>query len=1229
MMQTAPQHSLQAGMTPTAAMAWGAAAAGQSSMADPSVQAGMAAAASMNWKAAAAGQADPSLQAGMSPAGMIAWNAAAVGQLSAADPSLQAGMVPAAAMASMAWNAAAASQAATQPHTAWAAQGYSMAAAPVRATPTTTGQPSVGQVQVAMLQAGLAVHVQRLGCAYWLTGHIVHVHANGNCGVRYEDGSFEDGVPPHLIRAREVVPGQGGAQNAMLQATATQAQGAQQVAMANTLPPPPAHASATTTGPAPPGGMSVAAPPHPSTPSRGYSVQVGEAHPSRPSRGYSVQIGEAVACNAVPAVLGAAQQQQQQHAHLQLQQAQQQAAQLMQTGHAAPACMPAGAIVAVSSPSGAAGGANIAAAAAAANTAAARTATHDSDGGPFREDTHGDWSGSGSEDEEGVVSAFFNQARAVSQAATAKARKMATASWWKDSLLEPVLQRIADVKVEIDVAADGRDGARDAHLDGLSNEYSEEDIGEATNGFDRSCLLGSGACGSVYKGAMKDGSEVAIKMLKNPTLAGFDEEVKVLSRFRHPNLVILMGFARHPATGSRSLVYEFLSGGDVSGRIQRCRMGKQPFEAALRLSVALDAASGLSHMHNANPRAFHRDIKCPNILLDKNGTAKMADFGLACVSSSASHKVHLASGTAGYACPEYVRTGVVTEGSEVHSFGMVLLELLTGVPPAVMKKDNKDEVEFLIQRLNRSTDKVLELLDVGAHFPEPLARTLTEISWLCIRRNLEERPLFVQLVEALRALVNEPGEVQPEAVSRLFAPPDAGSLIEATLDANIKVAPCEMEGNLSTVDANVRVAPARPEVCSLSCVFASGVDLAVLDESHRTLQFRDPSQDFVIGRTAQAPSLWLALVPEERMRNMISREHIRITSRREQSEVADVFFLECLSPNGVLLNDTFVAKGAAGKQIQNGDVIGFLEIDNSSAGGSSPSKGDDTLSARNIASSAARRPLLAFTFKEYLGHPSAAQAQSELPVDTVAGKWWSGDASLAVPDNALFGLEAQGENVYMDLPREARQLYLCSSNTSLRLPSLRVGRHYQRGFWRMVLKSEYYAEGCWAFVSADHFEIHAWQKPSDNGSGFVVRILSSVGVLLNNTFMGPGDECELQSGDVLSLGGIVGPTASSSDGGLKFVFVPYASAADLRSAMQCQRTPTAELEEAQQLPELELTDDWSPMGRLEAEPTAKVSRSSSGLRAVATDSSPPAVRPAVGGAGVLMLPLDIDLDDSP
>ncbi|CAK9017600.1 Receptor-like protein kinase ANXUR2 [Durusdinium trenchii] len=104
---------------------------------------------------------------------------------------------------------------------------------------------------------------------------------------------------------------------------------------------------------------------------------------------------------------------------------------------------------------------------------------------------------------------------------------------WKSDWIDPALNYI-----------EGRPKT-DSHLNEASNEYSEEEIKASTKNFDPSCLLGSGTFGSVYRGTMNDGTEVAIKVLHVPEEAGFEEEVQVLSRFRHPNLVILMGFARH------------------------------------------------------------------------------------------------------------------------------------------------------------------------------------------------------------------------------------------------------------------------------------------------------------------------------------------------------------------------------------------------------------------------------------------------------------------------------------------------------------------------------------------------------------------------------------------------------------------------------------------------------------------------------------------------------------
>ena len=288
----------------------------------------------------------------------------------------------------------------------------------------------------------------------------------------------------------------------------------------------------------------------------------------------------------------------------------------------------------------------------------------------------------------------------------------------------------------------------DANLNSISLEYSFAEVSKACRNFSPSSLLGRGSYGSVYRGVLKDGTEVAIKVLNVPKESGFKEEVLVLSKFRHPNLVILMGFSRNGK--NRYLIYELLSGGDLCSRIQ-----KDPaFDWRKRTTACLDAALGLSHLHNASPKVFHRDIKTQNILLDRNGIAKMADFGLALlVQPNAGVKVEQCSGTLGYADPLYISSSVVTERSEVYSFGMVVLETLTGRPPAVQNPVN-GQVQYVYGHVGRDIAPIMAMVQWRAGWPPELAQRMARLALACIDRTESNRPVFVDLVARLRDLVN-------------------------------------------------------------------------------------------------------------------------------------------------------------------------------------------------------------------------------------------------------------------------------------------------------------------------------------------------------------------------------------------------------------------------------------------------------------------------------------------
>jgi serine/threonine protein kinase len=304
----------------------------------------------------------------------------------------------------------------------------------------------------------------------------------------------------------------------------------------------------------------------------------------------------------------------------------------------------------------------------------------------------------------------------------------------------------------------------DANLNSISLEYPFEQVARACRNFSQSALLGRGSYGSVYRGILKDGTEVAIKALSNPKDSGFKEEVFVLSKFRHPNLVILMGFSRNGK--DRYLIYELLPGGDLCSRLQR----DPSFDWRKRMSALLDAALGLSHLHNASPKVFHRDIKTQNILLDRNGIAKMADFGLALLCQPRQGlKVEQCSGTIGYADPLYISSSVVTERSEIYSFGMVVLETLTGKPPAVQDPVT-GQVRYVYGHLRGDYGPILQMIQWRAGWPKEVALRMARLATACIDRTEANRPLFVDIVSRLRDLLSRPFFQSDPSVAMNIAP---------------------------------------------------------------------------------------------------------------------------------------------------------------------------------------------------------------------------------------------------------------------------------------------------------------------------------------------------------------------------------------------------------------------------------------------------------------------------
>ncbi|KAG0466896.1 hypothetical protein HPP92_018476 [Vanilla planifolia] len=198
-------------------------------------------------------------------------------------------------------------------------------------------------------------------------------------------------------------------------------------------------------------------------------------------------------------------------------------------------------------------------------------------------------------------------------------------------------------------------------------------------------LIGEGGFGAVYRGTLPYGQEVAVKVRSSTSVQGtreFDNEVNLLSKLLHENLVPLLGYCCE--NDQQILVYPFMSNGSLQDRLYGEASKRKVLDWPTRLSIALGAARGLLYLHTFPGRCIiHRDVKSSNILLDQSMCGKVADLGFSKYApqegdSGASLEVR---GTAGYLDPEYYSTQQLSTKSDVFSFGVVLLEIVTGREP--------------------------------------------------------------------------------------------------------------------------------------------------------------------------------------------------------------------------------------------------------------------------------------------------------------------------------------------------------------------------------------------------------------------------------------------------------------------------------------------------------------------------------------------------------------------
>ncbi|KAB2625954.1 LRR receptor-like serine/threonine-protein kinase [Pyrus ussuriensis x Pyrus communis] len=274
----------------------------------------------------------------------------------------------------------------------------------------------------------------------------------------------------------------------------------------------------------------------------------------------------------------------------------------------------------------------------------------------------------------------------------------------------------------------------------------------ATDNFSSKHILGAGGFGNVYKGKLPDGTMVAVKRLKDVTgTAGesqFRTELEMISLAVHRNLLRLIGFC---ATFSeRLLVYPYMSNGSVAARLR----GKPALDWNTRKRIAIGAARGLLYLHEqCDPKIIHRDVKAANVLLDDYCEAIVGDFGLAKLLDHAdSHVTTAVRGTVGHIAPEYLSTGQSSEKTDVFGFGILLIELITGMRALEFGKTVNQKGAILEWVKKIQQEKKVEVLvdrELGNNYDQIEVGEMLQVALLCTQYLPAHRPKMSEVVRML------------------------------------------------------------------------------------------------------------------------------------------------------------------------------------------------------------------------------------------------------------------------------------------------------------------------------------------------------------------------------------------------------------------------------------------------------------------------------------------------
>ncbi|KAL9375396.1 hypothetical protein Peur_032275 [Populus x canadensis] len=319
------------------------------------------------------------------------------------------------------------------------------------------------------------------------------------------------------------------------------------------------------------------------------------------------------------------------------------------------------------------------------------------------------------------------------------------------------------------------DEIEDWELEYWPHRFSYEELSQATNGFSKDQLLGSGGFGKVYRGILSNNSEIAVKCVNHDSKQGLREfmaEISSMGRLQHKNLVQMRGWCRK--SNELMLVYDYMPNGSLDRYI--FHKPKKLLNWEQRRQVLADVAEGLNYLHHGwDQVVVHRDIKSSNILLDSDMRGRLGDFGLAKLySHNEAPNTTRVVGTLGYLAPELVTMAVATSASDIYSFGVVILEVACGRRPIEMgSTEEEDSVLIDLVRDLHAKGKAVEAADerMKGEFVVEEMEMVLKLGLVCCHPDPQRRP---SMREVVAVLVGEDVAAAPAELLNALASGDGG-----------------------------------------------------------------------------------------------------------------------------------------------------------------------------------------------------------------------------------------------------------------------------------------------------------------------------------------------------------------------------------------------------------------------------------------------------------------------